>query len=109
MLKQSLNTTDKRMLQLLEYCISNGVEPTARAWCEKIEVNATSISNIRAGMQQFTAQHIANACQHYNVDANFIFGYSQNMLRDNKKNSPFAVIRAALSQIESSKNKSPSL
>ena len=98
--KPPLHTTDKRMLQLLEYCLSNGIEPSARAWCQKIEVNASSISNIRSGLQQFTAQHIENACREYNVNANYIFGYTQNILRDNKKSSPIDVIRAALAQLE---------
>lgn len=88
------------MMQLMDYCLSNGIEPTMKAWCDRVGVNSTSISNIRKGTQQFTACHIDNACREYNISPNFIFGYSDAMLRYNKNTSPFEVIRAALSEIE---------
>lgn len=97
-----LHITDQRMLQLMEYCIANKVRDidTNKAWSEAVGISHTNIFNIRKGTQQFTVAHIANACQFFNISADFIYGFTTEMVRVDKKRSPLDRIKEAVNELE---------
>ena len=105
----NLHITDKRMLELMEQCTTNKLRgiSTIKEWCETIGITPNNIFNIRKGTQQFTKDHIYNACVYYNIASDYIFGFTDNLFRINQKINPIDLIRQGLIEIENevSKNK----
>lgn len=107
MAKQLLHISDQRMLKVMEYCIANKIKDltTIVAWCNKIGFSHTNIFNIRKGTQQFTKEHIYQVCVIFNVSSDYLFGFTNEMIRADKSISPIQRIKDAINEIESeSKN-----
>ena len=105
MAKPKLHITDDRMLRVMDYCIAHKLKNTTsmKLWCEAIGMSPNNIYNVRNGLQQFTKDHIYAACKHFNISADYIYGFTTTMPRDTKKQSPLQKIKEALRELEAAK------
>lgn len=102
-MKTKLPISDERMLKLMDYVIDNGDSPNESKYLESIKFTRTNISNVRRGYQSFNRDHIRNACELTGANANWIFGFENNMMRkEQKKLSPIERIKEALVELEAS-------
>lgn len=100
--KPTLHITDQRMLQIMDYCIANKLKGTStiKGWCEGVGVSHTNIFNIRKGMQQFSKDHMHRVCLIYNISADYLFGFTNQMMRTQKHLSPIDRIKEAVNELE---------
>jgi len=67
------------------YCLciaglkSRGVLKYKRAFCAACGLPEQNISNIIAGNNHFNLIHVANICDYYNLDANWIIHSTDNL------------------------------
>lgn len=78
---KKLFISDERMLQLMQWAVDNRIVETETEYWEKIDFARTSISNVKAGTQGFRNYHIYNACRLTGASADYIFGFTNNLLR----------------------------
>ncbi len=97
-----LNIADQRMLTVMEYCIANKLKGarSITAWCELIEMNQNNISNIRGGHQRFSRDHVSAVCSVFGISADYLFGFTDQMLRNKESVSPIQRIKEALNELE---------
>lgn len=99
-----LHITDERMLQLMNYVVNvvnnYGSEDE---FMRAIDFAPTNISNVRQGRQRFKKDHIENACKITGASADYIFGFTNTMMRKESKD-PIEMIKLAVSALESKAN-----
>lgn len=95
-----LSISDTRMLQLMEYCVNNSLVATEAEFWEQIGFARTNISNVRAGKQGFTKDHIRNACTTTGANANWFFGIEKNMFREKKGKGSLQLLKEAVAAAE---------
>jgi len=78
---KKLFIADERMLQLMEWAVQKGIVETETEYWERIKFGRTSISNVKQGTQGFRNYHILNACKLTGASADYIFGFTNSMLR----------------------------
>lgn len=76
-----------------------------KAWAQNVGVSHTNIFNIRNGMQQFGKEHIHQACIIFNISADFLYGFTDEMFRNRKIISPLERIKEAVNELENKKQK----
>lgn len=81
MRKIKLNIPDSKMLELLTVLKSSGHIRSYSDFCRTIDMPRQNITNIRNGIQHFTAMHIHRACSTYNINTNWIMGVENNVFR----------------------------
>jgi len=96
--------SDKRMLQLMEYSVSKGIVTSETEFLESIEFSRTNLSNVKLGHQSFGRKHIFNACELTGANANWIFGFENNMLRKESKD-PLDRLKELTIELEALLNK----
>ena len=74
-----------------------------KEWCKLIGIAPTNIRNIRIGNQQFTKDHIYEACKVFNVSADYIFGFTDQMSSIKEKTTPIQRIKQAVAELEAAK------
>ena len=75
-------TSDKKMLELFEILKDQGKVRTQEDFCTPLGMlrqNFYQVKNpgVSGRIQHFTPEHIQAACKHWNVDANWIFGFAK--------------------------------
>ena len=80
-----MQTTDKRILRLIELLIFQKQLSSVREFCAEIEMFEQTITKIKNGTAHFTVLQIGAICKKYNVNANWIYGLQPNVY--NTKNS----------------------
>ncbi|KAA5532701.1 helix-turn-helix transcriptional regulator [Taibaiella lutea] len=78
---------DQRMLELMKHIVSVNLKDvtTQQDFCEAIGILKGGIAPIRKGERHFTTAQILNACRYFNVDVNWLFGFTENMFRSQDK------------------------
>lgn len=104
-MKPKLAIPDQRMLQLMDWAVKNGIAETENEYWTKIEFARTNISNIKAGRQGFTRNHILLACKMTGANANWILGLEKNMFRENTAKTPVELLRQVVMQLEEKNGK----
>ena len=84
MKKSTLDTSDARMLELIEKLKRSGEIRFTQTFLDVVEVPKQNIYNIKIGKQHFTIDQIKKACKEYNVNANWILGLEKEVFRVNK-------------------------
>lgn len=84
-----LFTSDKRMLELYEFLQNAGEIRFDTEFCEIIDIKKQNFYNIKKnnGKVQnyhFTVKNIENVCEKLGINANWIFGLSDEMYRKSK-------------------------
>lgn len=78
------------MLELFELLKMRGEITTQVQFCEAVEINPPIFNNIKNNTgrpMHFTPEHIENACKCWNVDANWVFGFSSEPFKSNIKSN----------------------
>jgi hypothetical protein len=75
----TIEQLDNRMFQLLEELKSRGVLKYKRAFCAACGLPEQNLSNIKNGVNHFNLIHVANICEYYNLDANWILRGSEDL------------------------------
>lgn len=103
MISAARNDINKRMLQLMEYYLSNHKDFTETAYLERIGFSRYNINNVRSSRQSFTLDHVREACLFTGADANWILGLPKSkMLRNTVSSSPIDRIEEAVQELKSS-------
>jgi DNA-binding Xre family transcriptional regulator len=69
-----MNTSDKRILKLIELLIFQKQIYYIKDFCQEIGMQDQTITKIKKEASHFTVQHIEMICKKYKVNANWIFG-----------------------------------
>lgn len=80
--KTILKTSDQRMLDAMELLKQKGTIRFNQTFCDTIGLQKQNLVNIRKGTQYFTVDHITQACNAYNLNANWILGLSEELFRE---------------------------
>jgi hypothetical protein len=73
--------SDERMIDFIELLQHHEVIRYRQEFLDVIGMKKQHFTNIQAGAQSFTVEHITRACDYYNVNANWILGLEENMFR----------------------------
>ncbi len=78
-------TSDRKMIQLIKVLKKAGTIKFNTDFCEAVGINKQNLYNVSIGINHFTPEQIENAVIAYNVNANWIFGTSDDIFTGNKK------------------------
>lgn len=87
------------MLDLMEYAVKKGIAENDSQYFEMIRFPRNNISNIRAGKLSFTREQILNACKLTGASADYIFGFTNSMMRK-EPTKPIDMLKQAVRAIE---------
>lgn len=76
--------SDIKIFELIDMLKSMGIIRFDTDFCAAIGIPKQSILRIKKGLAHFTAKHIENICTVYEVNANWIFGTSNNIFNNVK-------------------------
>lgn len=76
-----LHIIDERMLELIEILKSRGVIKFRQQFCDAIGMKKQTIRRVKIGLAGFTKEHIEKVCSAYDVNPNWVFGYSKQVFR----------------------------
>jgi transcriptional regulator with XRE-family HTH domain len=71
--------SDIKILELIEHLKSLGRFDFDYEFCDRVGVLKQNLVRIKQGKAHFTAVHIENICKIYKINANWIFGTSNNI------------------------------
>lgn len=96
-----LSIYDQRMIDLMNYCIAEGLADNRKDFLEKIGfAHANNLSPIMAGNRSFTNDHILEAGKVFKVNINWIYGLESNMWREDKKVTVIDKLKEAVRSVE---------
>lgn len=76
-----LKLPDRKMLELIGILKARGDIRFRQEFCDVTDVPKQNIRNVKMGLQHFTAVQIMRCCKEYNINANWIFGLSDQISR----------------------------
>jgi hypothetical protein len=76
-----LSIPDRKMFEAIATLKYRGDIRFRQEFCDAIEIPKQNIRQVRLGRQHFTAKQIMLACKEYNINANWIFGLSDQFSR----------------------------
>jgi len=74
-----MNTTDERILRLIDLLIYQKKVSSIKDFCLQIEMLEQTVSKIKKGSSHFTVNQIESICKIFNVNANWIFGLEKRV------------------------------
>jgi DNA-binding Xre family transcriptional regulator len=74
-----MNTTDERILRLIDLLIYQKKISSIKDFCLQIEMLEQTVSKIKKGSSHFTVNQIESICKIFNVNANWIFGLEKTV------------------------------
>jgi hypothetical protein len=66
--------SDIKIFELIKLLKELGKIEFDYEFCESIDIQKQNLAPIKKGLAHFTAKHIENICEVYEVNANWIFG-----------------------------------
>lgn len=87
-------------MTVFDYALENNFAGTSGELCERIGLIPSNLSAIRKGIRSFTHEQLYELAKITRADMNFIYGFSNDMFRTEKSESPIVRIRQALTEIE---------
>ncbi len=75
------NPVDARILRLIDILKSKEVIRFNTDFCRTIDLRKQNLTNIKNEINHFTPEHIRNIVIKYKVNANWIFGVSDQLFR----------------------------
>lgn len=76
--------SDIKIFELIQLLKSLGKIKFDYEFCDAIDIQKQNLAPIKKGLAHFTAKHIENICRIYDVNANWIFGASNNVFNQVK-------------------------
>ena len=80
-----MTTTDRKILNLIEILKEKGVITYNTEFCDAIGLLKQNLQNIKTGRNHFTPEHIEQIVKRFQVNANWIFGASDEVFREESK------------------------
>lgn len=101
-MNKGLFISDQRMLLFMEYCVENGLAgiTTNRDWFDRIGLEYNNMDKVKKGIRGFSKHHL-KAAGDLGASMDFLYGFSDDMLRSKKNLTPIQLIKAGLRLIES--------
>ena len=81
MAASKLYITNERMLKLMDWYLQQGRADNETQYMELIDFPRSNINNVRGNIQFFTREQIYNACKLTGASADFIYGFTNVMMR----------------------------
>ncbi len=78
--------SDIKIFELIQLLKSLGKIQYDYEFCESIDILKQNLAPIKKGLAHFTAKHIENICMVYDVNANWIFGFENQIFIKIKSN-----------------------
>lgn len=79
-------TSDKQILELIAYLKYTNVISSTSEFCLSVNIPKQNITKIKNGSSHFTVKNIEAICLKYNVNANWIFGFQQEIFNKKTEN-----------------------
>ncbi|AVR47213.1 hypothetical protein C7S20_19240 [Christiangramia fulva] len=88
-MKTKIETPEARILHFIEHLKESGKVRFKEEVYEKMNVRRQYVTSVKngEGNKRFTTNHIQALCEHYPVNANWIFGIEKEMYRKEKVKS----------------------
>lgn len=99
MKSKKLHIWNQRVLQFIDFAVSDGRCRTQREFLESIDFRPENISQVKNGKQGFTVEHLRNIAKTYGANVNWIIGLETDMMRRPAK-SPLQQIKEAVKALE---------
>lgn len=80
------NAQDQAIFDLIATLISQGRVDNTADFCDQVGMHKQSITEIKKGIRHFNVKQIGEICDRFNVNANYIFGFSGNKFRAKPRN-----------------------
>lgn len=84
-----------RMLKVLDCMVEKKIASTQEEAALQIGVQPVNISKLRSGDIQFSLRHIETACRLSGASADYVFGFTNTMMRKTPKD-PLEAMKDAL-------------
>ena len=82
MTKTDISTPEAKVIEFIDYLKESGVVRFKAEIYEKTGITRQYYTSIKRGeAKRFTSTQIQSLCEHYKINANWIFGVSEKMLR----------------------------
>lgn len=75
------NAQDQAVFEIIDTLIDKGVVDNVQDFCERVGMHKQAITEIYKDMRHFNVRQIGEICKVFNVNANYIFGFSTNKFR----------------------------
>lgn len=75
------NAQDQAVFEIIDTLIEQGQVVNVQDFCERIGMFKQAITEIYKGMRHFNVRQIGEMCRVFNVNANYIFGFSNVKFR----------------------------
>lgn len=85
--------SDIKIFELIKLLKELGKIEFDYEFCESIDIQKQNLAPIKKGLAHFTAKHIENICEVYEVNANWIFGTSNNIFNLVKTSTKSKVLK----------------
>jgi len=72
---------DQAVFDIIAELIKKGKVDNTADFCERVGMFKQSITEIKKGMRHFNVKQIGEICRVFNVNANYIYGFSPKMFR----------------------------
>jgi DNA repair ATPase RecN len=76
-----MNPIDKKVMEALKLLKKRGDIELMQEFCDAIEMDKQTLQNVKIGRSHFRPYHIKNMCKKYSVNANWVFGLSDQFSR----------------------------
>ncbi|UAB85722.1 hypothetical protein INR75_06830 [Zunongwangia sp. SCSIO 43204] len=70
---------DKKMIELIDILKASGKIRFQSEFCRAVDILPQVLNNVKNSTNHFTPVHIENACKKYNINANWIFGLTDEI------------------------------
>jgi DNA-binding Xre family transcriptional regulator len=80
-LTNNMYTSDKRILRLIDFLEFEKKISSTSDFCLSVNMPKQNISKIKKGTGHFTVKNISSICKEYNVNANWILGFENNVFK----------------------------
>jgi plasmid maintenance system antidote protein VapI len=94
--------SDQRMLDVMDYCIANNISgiTTQKEWCIMVGIEPSNINNVRKGLRGFTTEQLLSAGKQFGISMEYLFGFTNQMLRTEKKATAIQLLKQAVRAVE---------
>ena len=75
------NAQDQAIFDIIDKLMDQGKVDNVQDFCNRVGMFKQSITEIYKGMRHFDVKKIEAICRVFNVNANYIFGFSKTMFR----------------------------
>lgn len=74
-----LNTPEERLVYFIDMLKDSGIIRFKEEFFEATGIKRQYYTKVKNGDVRFTTNHISKICEHYNLNANWVFGTQDNM------------------------------